>query len=607
MSIYPIQQQYQNAAPPFVPNIQVLPQYTQLVIPTCSLIANLAVKSAQISPVRQWMLEVLSQNNWQNQDYATAVKFAIDYHMHRSTSQGGNSFEGDVEIALTLYTSFVACNTVGMLDNVEYYQRAHLQSNAALYGNVVKEIRSIYQNQNPYQAQASYQRPGSGHPQQSRNTFGQAHVNPVASQLYGGRRAAESVSVPRQGSVRASSESMPIAKAVPKINRVNNYGAVIINPIEKMEMIDQGPVAEPPPEVVAAAVETEGVFDPIEPVEPGESIETNVQLDWEHITGQKHDINSLDVYNMEDDTLDRELHSLPYYGERPEAIKPVTRDVFEAVVMNEETEAAKEEIVANDVWFVEATLSELLNVARVKALATPASEMQIQHFHGFVVTPVIGRVNLKAYFEKVRPVVTFADFSLQTKEYFKVIAEKADSEREVKDTLVAIAGIDRLLTNMVNHFLLKVLPELTFTIDSVVQDGVEITKSLNSSVCSIYMGAFMRYQRAVFETFFKHTSLEGDSFSGVVEYEHGDGVFIDQVATSYAILYMDGTPAEFKLVERNRQIDITLHQLMYRLLEATGALEDKKVMATRQVLLFSDGTHYDVVKKTNGDYQLDRM
>jgi len=600
MSIFPIASQYTQAAPPFVPNIQVFPQYSQLVIPACSLVANLAEQAAQMTQVRAWMLQILSSNAWQNQDYATAVKFAIDYHMHRvlsGKSSFGDSLTNDAGIALTLYTSFVVCTTTGLLDSVDPNQRQHLQSNSALYVSLVQEIQGLYQNQNTPIGQQSFQRPGfwQGAVQQRGGAFGQAHVNPSASQTYMGRNTTVPTSVPRQGVVRNVTGEAAVTKATPKRTRGNNYGAVIINPIKEMEMIDTSPLAP-------VFAEDDKVFDISD-----DGPDYSRTEEHDPVSSGKKNINLIDAYLGESGIMDRELHSLPYFGEHYETLKPVGRDVFEAIVNAEEAEAEKEEITVNDVWFVEATLSELLNVAWVKALGSPPGQTPVQHFHGFVVTPVIGRANLKAYFEKIRPVVTFADFSIQSKAYIKAVSERTDGARELKDTLAAIAQVDRVLTKMLNHFLLEVIPVPVFSIDSAIQDGSEVVKNLNASEASGYLNTFMRYQRAVFETFFKHTRLENDSFSGVVEYEHDESVFIDQIAESYSILYMDGSPGEFKLLEHDSQLDITLHQLMRRLVEATSVLDNKKIMATRHILLFSDGSHYDMVKKADGNHQLKRM
>lgn len=560
--------QYPTSAPPRVPNVTLLPQYANMLIPASSMIANLAVRSANGSQARRLAYDALSYNNWQNPEFDAAVKFAIDYHMLQSvTSQGRSYFEQDAATALTLFTSQLACRTVGFLDTLQPVQQAPLQTNADQFARLIAEISSIYNSQAAYgsPAPSPYNNP-------VRSPYGapaqHAHVNPAAGGLYGsGQQQQQQRPVPRQGIVAAA----PRTEASQALSAARKYGMITVN--QAPDGVREEPKPAPAP----------------------------VQFEQQQPTALK----SFDLYDETSD-MDRELHLIPYFGRTYDGMKSIPRDVLETAVVSKEKELSTESSVAadaawdskpatDDVWNVETTLEELLNVVRVKALDASGSEFKILKYHGFVVKPIIGRVNLKSYFELVRNVATFADFSSETRAFLDQCQSKPAAE--LRGVIAMLSSIDSILTKMVSEFLTGVIPNPSFSSSSIIEDGSDILKMLNQTYSGRYNDAFMKYQRSVFGSFFKHTSIEDDAMTAVSEYEHGDNVHVDQVAESYSVLYINAMAADLKLVETAGCLEIENHELMRRLLAANAECGRRELEVTRHILLLADGSRYQIYNR----------
>lgn len=613
--MYQSPSQYSENNPPFVPNIQVLPTYSHLVVKASALVANCAIATAQQTTIRYWVFQILSYNNWNNQDFANAVKFAIDYHMHQIMLTGGAecNFEENTAKALTLFTSHLAMQNNGLLQSLTIDQIASLNMNQENYVHIARVLRDLYNGQSGQSTQ--FQRPSQS--AVFRHGGQTAMPHPAASNVYGGQSQRQGPSSRLGVAHVGSGEVPPITRARPAqkpIVKKNTYGAVIINPISEMDIRYE---AAPEPSPVVKQEESESAPAPAPSDVP--EIQTEVDAETQAMTSPRivlaeevakmgeSTIREYDVYAKEAE-MDRQTHAVPYFGEEYQALKPVTRALLEAAVLKEEAEAVSEEVSKSDVWFVEATLDELLNVARVKALGSGKEGFTAHHFHGFVVTPIITRANLKPYFEKMREVMTFADFSRETKAYLKAISEKENSADELRNTIAAITQVDRPLTKLVNYFLREALPEIPFLVSSVVEDGGDVVRELNRSIMSSYLDDFMRFQRAIFETFFKHTRAEGDSFSDVCAYDEAEGVYIDQVAESYSILYIDALPADVKLREFEGRVDIEDNKLIERLLSATISSDRRTISAAHQVLVFLDGSRYSVIRKIyTGMYMIKKL
>lgn len=152
--------QFGYSNPPFVPNIPLLREGNEILVPVCSIVANDAGISANKSPGRMYCYNLLSSQGWRNEAFAEVVKDAVDIAILRARSHGG---QPDIHDAVTQVLAFFTSNLIlsipELASAVSPKQVASSASNRQLYLEIKGQIEMMYAQEN-----TGYRGQAMGHP-----------------------------------------------------------------------------------------------------------------------------------------------------------------------------------------------------------------------------------------------------------------------------------------------------------------------------------------------------------------------------------------------------------------------------------------------------------
>lgn len=156
--------QYQANNPPFVPQVNILPEAQNILVHTAALVANEAGAYSGQSNPRMFCYNVLSSNNWANTAFAEVVKLACDYACLKTRSGQANSPASVilecVREALALYTSAMVVNYPDLTRYMSPDAVASASNNSVILPNLKNNIAQMYSNSGSYDPmQAHVRRP----------------------------------------------------------------------------------------------------------------------------------------------------------------------------------------------------------------------------------------------------------------------------------------------------------------------------------------------------------------------------------------------------------------------------------------------------------------
>lgn len=218
-------QQYQLASPPYVPQVLLLPQGKQIVVPVCALLANAAGTTAAQTPARMYCYNVISSNGWQNTAFAELVKLACDLAVLLAAQTGsspGTQMHEAVSLALTLYTSSLASASPQVMNSIDRNLAQNIMSNISALSAYQAQIASLYGNGNYGGHQAAHHGHQAVH-------GGNRHMHPVqaapsANPAVAGLGVQKQTTAPvRQGrkTTAATEEPKPIMVMTAEIENMN--------------------------------------------------------------------------------------------------------------------------------------------------------------------------------------------------------------------------------------------------------------------------------------------------------------------------------------------------------------------------------------------------
>lgn len=559
--------QYPMNNPPTVPRLNLIQEAEPLLVPAASLCANEVGFSCGHSQVRMFLYNMVSSNNWHNREFDELVSLAIYQTLLKVHSGGGSPLAlltDSVREAVLLYAGHLGMAYPDLLSHLNRDQISAMADNARIYQEIMLATDQLIRDAAPYRPgpvrHYSHNRP-SHHPmnnlpqREAAPHHRQAVVNPAAQAAYGGRGRA--VTQPVQQSARpAASPASPVSRRPLNVTVVNPEATVEEKPIYQ-------------PAAVAAP-------DP-----------TPTQ----------------EVTHTEDRTMDRNQHMIVYFGKNYgfEA-QPVKQKVEEVVQVHEN---ALEGLVddgpsINDNWVVASCERDAFDMIRLRYLEQTDDTMRLTQNYAIMSFPVLSRTNVSDLFAELSSDSTFQ----QMQENISLYLEKNKQNDQLRNILAAVSQVDRVLTNLVNDWLTNSFTESSVTIDSFIQDIVDLGRYLHKKYDGRYNGDYQRFQQQVAGWIFQHTREAEDSISTLAL--EGAGEHAEALSLSYSVIYIDATASELnygEFLSGKKLVSPTTDPVLFRLLEAgrsstklrqqeNQVLQKNKARPIYNVLLTMDGACY---------------
>ena len=177
--LYPLQT-FMDATGPIVPQVNVPQEYIQLVPVIASKVATRLNERANDNQARMYLLNLCSENGYNNPTYADVVEFTawVSYlYSLKGLCQGAsNCLEEALESALTLYVANVARGTPEVFSVLTDKQKQATEQNYNKYMTLIGEI-DMYRRQ-PQQYPPQQMNP-TGYPQQPMQQGYLQQMNPT--------------------------------------------------------------------------------------------------------------------------------------------------------------------------------------------------------------------------------------------------------------------------------------------------------------------------------------------------------------------------------------------------------------------------------------------
>lgn len=530
--------QYALNAPPYVPNIQLLPEAQQVLVATCAIVANVAAQ-AMTSEARVFCYNVLSANNWANQDFELVVKMTADRATALSRGNGstvmGNLQQAAVEI-LGLFTSVLVIHNPVLQSNIPPQVYNNCNINAQTFDALRQEHEAMYR-------QTGYNRPNF----------------PAQGSPYGNRQPTATFNQ-NQGAA-----PHPAAR-----------GMTNTRPTQQQQQ--QQPARQPQ-----------------KTVQPQPTAKENTANNA--ITGE--------IENM-----DRNAHSIVYFGhEFKQPTPPLRRGFEEAVETHEnlvQTMHIEETPFVSQAWLAETSLEELINGTRARFMGKSNGGIQIFLVNGLVPTPVVSPIDMTPLFQRLAKSVNFADMADALMRYVQSVQDPI----EQRHVLTYVSQINKLLTPILNNFLEnRIEYDGKLRISDFISDAKDVTSYLNDKFKGQYNKAYTDYQRRVVEHLFAHTRAvpqegEPDPVTMLTDYSE-DGVHWDNITESYTLVYVSATAKElgYNVGESGKRVMNTSSPMLYRLLSTVEKYRATDTFFTTNALVVtSDNVRYqlNIVQPQNG-------
>lgn len=549
--------QYSQHNPPYVPQVEMLPEGQPMLVLASSIVANEAAFSAGQSPARMYVYNMLSSNAWANTAFAEVVKLACDYsivkqRMGQAHTPSSILIETARE-ALSLYVSKVIMETPPLQQLMSQDHIAAAANNHRIYYDVIAAISAMYAQSAPYQppqARFGARVPGTMAPTGSMRTMGNpvaqaAASNPAAQGMIMGRN--QIPNPPTQPSNLGSRYPIPGTKSI-KIDTSSS--------IQKIE--EKPKVTE--------------VVQPVTPISPS-------------------------TINQGIETMDRDQHAIAYFGKTYEApVEKLRVNMEEAIAKTETTiekmPAFSEAFKREEMWVSGACLDELIYNVLAKQVMPDNYNVEIYQCSGVVMHPIFSSLPMDVL-ERLKGSETFANMSRILTEYL----DEVEEINEKRKALIFVSQIDRVLTKMLSVFLKTTLANSKVQITSFIEDAISLGKYLSDKFNGKYNVPYNTFQRVCTAILFKYPD-ELKKTTEAINEQWSDITNVGSVATLYTVTMLSMSSAELNYGVEEKQKRVSAHQtpMLYRLLETISAYENKAAAAMHHVLLTSDGVRYCVAK-----------
>lgn len=541
--------EYQQTNPPYVPNINVLPEAQPLIVLASAMVANDASLNAHSSNLRMFCYNILSDAGWSNTAFADLVRSSCDYAVLKFRQGFANSPASALAEAVSEMGMLYASTLVqGFPEITQYITRETTIAageNTQIYVDLMRDLDSMY-SAPVHQAQG----PGR-YPQPQMNQGRQFS------------RMASPPPPPRSVQVtRNQARQMPVGHGVPASRHQ-------VQPVKQQTARQPSPNSRPPTAVQAP-------------------VEDKVEKD---------------IIQEGIDAMDRKVHTAIYRGEEfPLPLSPIRRGLEEHIELLEEqarNEDVAESPLISPVWNTEASIEDLINTSRADYATKAGAGTYI--CYGFVVTPIIACNNalIQDCFTRIARAGSFAGIAKELNDILDA-SKKSTSKEDIRQALALVSQIDRKLTTLTNDFLGNMIESNGIRITCFIEDAAELTRFINETFKGAYNTAYNNYQKQILSHLFQHSRVAGDPTDPVASfYEFSqEGVFWDNMVTAYSITYVSASSIElgYDVTNTPKKVMSVKTPLLERLLKAADGVGSKTGMQSHHLIVTSDNARYMVFK-----------
>lgn len=549
--------QYSQHNPPYVPQVEMLPEGQPMLVLASSIVANEAGFSAGQSTARMYVYNMLSSNAWANTAFAEVVKLACDYsivkqRMGQAHTPSSILIETARE-ALSLYVSKVIMETPPLQQLMSQDHIAAAANNHRIYYDVISAISAMYAQSAPYQppqARFGARVPGTMAPTGSMrgmsNPAAQAAVsNPAAQGMIMGRN--QTPAQPVQPSNLGSRYPIPGTRSIK------------IDPSSSTQKIEEKPKA-------------------VEVIQPTS-------------------LTSSPTINKGIETMDRDQHAIAYFGKSYEApVEKLRVNMEEAIakteVAIENIPKFEESFKREETWVSGSCLDDLIYNILAKNSTPEDYGVSVYQCTGVVMHPIFSSSPMKIL-ERLKGSETFANMSRILFEYLDEIKDP----QEKRKALIFVSQIDRILTKVVLTFLKTTLANSKTEITSFVEDAINLGKYLPDQFGPKYNVAYNNFQRICARVLFKYPS-ELQTTTEAINEQWSDVANVGSVAVLYTVTLISMSAAEigYDVGTSQKRVSVKQTPMLYRLLETAYSYENKAAAAMHHILMTSDGFRYYIAR-----------
>lgn len=542
--------QYLINQPPYIPTANLVPEAMELIVPASALVANEVGYLCTTSPVQTYMYNLLSSRGFANHEFEEVVILACNIAFLKYRDGAAQSpliaLTDSVREAIYFYGSNLALATPELFARLDMQQRQAVASNTQAYSALLDTIDDIY----GYGQSRQYTPPGT---QPARHPVGRQ--NP-------GVHAAVSRGTPTRQQVLPNTSAAARGLVQPRTQEQRPRSEKrLINPYAK---------------VVTQA--------------PAEPAQNNVQNQTSSAATA--------AVSKEIEIMDRNQHMIVYFGkEYPNTGEPVKKWMEEAIQTHEASAAMPTEPnpYIDTTWMSAISLDELIASTRARYLKSDKAVYGIYQGFGLVLTPIFSRISTKDVFEELKGAKSFAAIARILKEYLDSVERP-----QLRDALIFVSQIDRLLTRHVNDFLYRHIEENPVSVTSFVEDAEELAGYLNRTRAGRYNVSFQSFQKIMLNWLFQNVRSTGNEVSTIFDQfdaEHGD-----LLTTAYGVLYIPATSEELSYQidsDRGCMINSQTAPMLHRLLMATASTPRDGVFPSHRIFVTLDDCAYHVYRSVD--------
>lgn len=291
------------------------------------------------------------------------------------------------------------------------------------------------------------------------------------------------------------------------------------------------------------------------------------------------------------ETMDRTEHGIVYFGKHYEVADNTVGDQYKKMIGEHETLAKQpieidSPLVLKD-YIAGSSLTEVLSMMRHRVDANQI-HTGIYMATGVVLHPLISAVDLHPAFGNLSKYGQFVDVARRLRE----IIDTAKPE-ELRQTFGYVGQIDRLLTRLVNDYLVNGL-EMKASFTSFIEDIEAVTKHLHGLDQRELSGAFNRFQKHALEHLFKHSRRQGDAFAEV-NADFDDTTFVENVCMMHSITYINATSQElgYTVEKHAKRVTASSAPFMYRLINTVNRQMGRLVtVPVRNIIMTLDDARW---------------
>lgn len=626
--------QYRLDSPPYVPAIAGCPMQFQYLLPViCATVANEAAAKSQAHYGRMFLYNQLSQNNFANNEFTSAVSTVVDILMlnsrkglYRTPDEGVQQAVNDTLSILTslLFQNFPALQSVTPPEIV-----FEASKNVQAFMNLSNEImmmKSQMQNQPMGGQPMGYPQPMMLNP-----SFGMGGMNPVSqpmmqSSFGNNQNISRAINPPTGNSpIFTQTRHIPTQNTQPFNEQPTSKYAylkpktppqpVVIEPVRvstPMNMCLAEPEVQTKPDLKITdwMPSVTQYYPPA--INPFKS-KLIIKETTKNGSGNKY----LKVVPLEDFEMDRSKHIITSmsqvftsripdnYGTREESLTDHVDKIFKIdheqvkAVENgthiEEPEAKEVLNYIDPTWvyesFIEASIFSGKFQQREHNLTDP--DCSIYRIYRIIGNPILCGQDHSAFINELSACKSFREVA--------IILKETINDRLTSKSLIDLCyGIEKILTKEINNVLRNKMSIPNTTIESFIDDVCDVPDYLGNKLGEIYKRAFLKLQ----ETYISQIVSCPNSLSEhaieccVIGESNNPLVKVNFINHSYSITYLSVENSEMAIEPYSECASSILeyeHPLLYKIV--TGIFKQDKEIdheCLHNLIVTSDDVVYEV-------------